>query len=441
MDKHSKSSSSSRNSSNSHSSMSHSSNSHSSMSHSSSHNSSRSRHSSSPDSRTTDFVMDANSDLDLEGSHYGSESDSDIRSKETSDVKKRSIEVYDELTKSVSVIPRNNSHTRKLGVELPHRIPRRSFRRKQLGIKPRLRNGLREYFTDIMKNQEVTDNNHIIILGIFGHGGRVKVKTPEGDIKIPHPVPIKPVLRGNHPPTRTSTYTNLIKISLVKRGEKCYTLSSNVTDVELYLRIMLLDSINLDEIRRIPENEVKNYFNSILTMDIRKEILHKYLKLAIEYRDYTNSINRGLTKKDMKNKLEHSPFLQGVLDVFEKIEDENPIGNFEINSMNELNNKLYTFKGNIPLKILYNSHNLTKVGKYFPKNPNITLQQLYQIFAQLGFKHVVIFDFSCDTHTVPGSERRGGYEKNTKKKRSKRTKCNYKKYSGSSYTKKYKGKK
>jgi hypothetical protein len=38
--------------------------------------------------------MDANSDLDLEGSHYGSESDSDIRSKETSDVKKRSIKFY-----------------------------------------------------------------------------------------------------------------------------------------------------------------------------------------------------------------------------------------------------------------------------------------------------------------------------------------------------------
>jgi hypothetical protein len=51
-------------------------------------------------------------------------------------------------------------------------------------------------------------------------------------------------------------------------------------------------------------------------------------------------------------------------------------------------------------------------------------------------KHVVIFDFSCDADTVPGTERRGGYEKNTKKKRSKKTKCNYKKYSGYSYTKK-----
>jgi hypothetical protein len=403
---------------------------------------------------------DSDSELDLEGSHFDSESDSELdselyshirskdtsdikkRSKEISDVKKRSKEIHRQMKRLVSVIPRNNSHTLKLGVELPHRIPRRSFR-KQLGIKPPLRNGLRDYFTKIMNNQEVAKENHIIILGIFGHGGRVKVKTRDGRVIIPGPDPIKPVLKGDRPPT----YTNLIKISLVKRGEKCRTLTSNITDVELYLRIMLLDSITLKDlhhIRTLPEKGVKegvkNYFNSILTMDRRKEILHKYLKLAIEDRDDINSINKGLTKKDMKNKLEPSPFLQGVLDVFEKVEDENPIGNFEVNSMNELNNKLYTFMGNIPLKILYNSHKPEMVGKYFLKNPNITLQQMYQIFAHLGFTHVVIFDFSCDTHTVPGSERRGGYEKNTKKKRSKMTKFNYKKYSGYSYTKKYKGK-
>ena len=45
------------------------------------------------------------------------------------------------------------------------------------------------------------------------------------------------------------------------------------------------------------------------------------------------------------------------------------------------------------LKILYNSHQKKNVGNYHLKRPDITLQQLYEMFAGLGYKHIIIFDF------------------------------------------------
>jgi hypothetical protein len=298
---------------------------------------------------------------------------------------------------------------------------------KKIGVEPRRLTPLEKYY---MLEKITRREPHMIILGVFGHGGPIMVKTSKG-LKIQKPVPIKPVVTGHTTLADANTpYANLVKISLAKRGEYVCSIPSIVTNVNLYLK-KLFEDINIEkDTRKIEDNDVKNYFDSILNMDMRKkEILDNYLRLADELR---GKVNHRFTRL-RQDRLVH-PFLHSVLK-----RSENPIGHFEVNSIDELNNKGYVFngkRGRIPLKILYNSHQKKNVGNYHLKRPDITLQQLYEMFAGLGYKHIIIFDFGCDKHTVPGALRRGGYE-NTKKRRSKKTKG---KYSESSYTKKRRNK-
>ena len=73
-------------------------------------------------------------------------------------------------------------------------------------------------FLDYFENLKIENReNHMIILGVFAHGGLVEMQDP--------------------PPIKKIIGSNLIKISLAKRGESCYYKPFHKTDVSDYLHL------------------------------------------------------------------------------------------------------------------------------------------------------------------------------------------------------------